>query len=119
MSRGSGWRHHPRLWRRVTDEAILQIGGSRRSASSIGRTQNEPLHRLGETLVIVRVCGSVGLLFLVLAANERAERYFARSEMRGRLRFGASEDFVKSLLPEVSREFVRTHPLFEFELTVG
>ena len=55
----------------------------------------------------------------ILAANERAERYLAGSELRGRLRFGASEDFVTSLLPEVLREFVRTHPLVEFELTVG
>jgi DNA-binding transcriptional LysR family regulator len=54
-----------------------------------------------------------------VAANERAERYFAGSELRGGLRFGASEDFVTSLLPEVLREFVRTHPLVEFELTVG
>src|SRR6202021_578755 len=45
----------------------------------------------------------------ILAANERAERYFAGSELRGRRRFGASEDFVTSLLPEVLREFVRTH----------
>jgi DNA-binding transcriptional LysR family regulator len=55
----------------------------------------------------------------IVAANERAERYFAGSELRGRLRFGASEDFVTSLLPEVLREFVRTHPLVEFELAVG
>jgi len=41
------------------------------------------------------------------------------SELRGRLRFGASADFVTSLLPEVLREFVRTHPLVEFELTVA
>ena len=39
----------------------------------------------------------------ILAANERAERYFAGSELRGRLRFGASEDFVTSLLPDVLR----------------
>ena len=55
----------------------------------------------------------------ILAANERAERYFAGSELRGRLRFGASDDFVASRLPGVLREFVRTHPLVEFELTVG
>jgi DNA-binding transcriptional LysR family regulator len=55
----------------------------------------------------------------ILAANERAERYFAGSELRGRLRFGASDDFVASHLPDVLREFVRTHPLVEFELTVG
>src|SRR6201988_4565135 len=55
----------------------------------------------------------------ILAANDRAERYFAGSQLRGRLRFGASEDFAASLLPEVLREFVSTHPLVEFELTVG
>src|ERR1700731_4327084 len=55
----------------------------------------------------------------ILAANERAERYFAGSQLRGRLRVGASGDFAASLLPEVLREFVRTHPLVEFELTVG
>jgi DNA-binding transcriptional LysR family regulator len=55
----------------------------------------------------------------ILVANERAGRYFAASQLRGRLRFGASEDFVASLLPDVLREFVRTHPLVEFELTVG
>ena len=49
----------------------------------------------------------------ILAANERAERYFAGSKLRGRLQFGASEDFAASLLPEVLREFVRTHPLVE------
>ena len=47
----------------------------------------------------------------ILAANEQAARYFADSELRGRVRFGASEDFVTSLLPEVLRQFVRKHPL--------
>ncbi len=51
--------------------------------------------------------------------NERAERDFAGSELRGRLRFGASEDFVTSLSPDVLRQFVRSHPLVEFELNVG
>ena len=55
----------------------------------------------------------------ILAANERAQRYFAGSQVRGRLRFGTSEDFVASRLPEVLREFVRTHPLVDVELTVG
>jgi DNA-binding transcriptional LysR family regulator len=55
----------------------------------------------------------------ILAANQRAERYFAGSQLRGRLRFGASEDFVASRLPEVLREFVHTHRLVDVELTVG
>src|ERR1700729_2511995 len=42
----------------------------------------------------------------IMAANERAARYFAGSELRGRLGFGASEDFVTSHFPEVLRGFV-------------
>jgi len=55
----------------------------------------------------------------ILSANDRAHRYFGGSQLRGRLRFGTSEDFVTSRLPDVLRDFVRTHPLVEFELTVG
>ncbi len=55
----------------------------------------------------------------ILEVNERAQRYFAGSELRGRLRFGTSEDFVLSQLPEVLRTFVRAHPLVDLELTVA
>ena len=55
----------------------------------------------------------------ILSANDRAQRYFTGSQLRGRLRFGTSEDFVTSRLPDVLRDFVRSHPLVEFELTVG
>ena len=54
----------------------------------------------------------------ILEANERARRYFAGSQLRGRVRFGASEDFVSSRLPEVLAEFVRQHPLVDLALTV-
>lgn len=55
----------------------------------------------------------------ILAANDRARRYFSGSELRGRLRFGASEDFVQSRLPEVLRAFMRQHPSVDLELTIG
>ena len=61
----------------------------------------------------------LGLAQGILEANERARRYFAGSELRGRVRFGASEDFVQSRLPEVLREFTRVHRAVDFELTVG
>jgi DNA-binding transcriptional LysR family regulator len=60
----------------------------------------------------------VGFARSILEANERARRYFAGSQLRGRVRFGASEDFVTSALPEVLRDFVRLHPLVDLELTV-
>jgi DNA-binding transcriptional LysR family regulator len=54
----------------------------------------------------------------ILEANDRARRYFAGSQLRGRVRFGASEDFVTSRLPEVLSDFVRQHPLVDLELNV-
>jgi DNA-binding transcriptional LysR family regulator len=61
----------------------------------------------------------LGLAGGILAANERAKRYFAGSELRGRLRFGAAEDFVATRLARVLRDFVRVHPAVDLELTVG
>jgi DNA-binding transcriptional LysR family regulator len=55
----------------------------------------------------------------ILDANARARAYFEGSQLRGRLRFGASEDFVSSRLPELLRAFVRRHALVDLELTVG
>jgi DNA-binding transcriptional LysR family regulator len=61
----------------------------------------------------------LGLAQGILEANERARQYFAVSGLRGRVRFGASEDFVQSRLPEVIREFTRVHRSVDLELTVG
>ena len=55
----------------------------------------------------------------ILAAQERLERHLAGSPLRGRIRFGASEDFAYSRLPEVLAEFGRAHASVDLELTVG
>jgi DNA-binding transcriptional LysR family regulator len=55
----------------------------------------------------------------ILDAHERAERYFSEAPLHGRLRFGTSEDFVFSRLPDVLRDFRRSHPMLDLELTVG
>jgi DNA-binding transcriptional LysR family regulator len=55
----------------------------------------------------------------ILEANARARDYFAGSQVRGRVRFGTSEDFVSSRLPELLRDFVRRHAGVDLELTVG
>ena len=60
----------------------------------------------------------VGFAQSILQANARAQDYFAGSQLRGRVRFGTSEDFVSSRLPEVLRAFVQRHPLVDLELTV-
>src|ERR1700761_9317437 len=55
----------------------------------------------------------------ILEANARARDYFAGSRLRGRVRFGTSEDFVSSRLPEWLADFVRQHPLVDLALTVA
>ena len=55
----------------------------------------------------------------VVAANDRAINHFDRTVMRGRLRFGVSEDLVLSRLPEVLRHFREEHPLVDLDMTVG
>jgi DNA-binding transcriptional LysR family regulator len=60
----------------------------------------------------------LGFARSILAANERAAGFFAGTRLRGRLRFGVSEDFVLTRLPEVLADFRREHPDVELELTV-
>lgn len=55
----------------------------------------------------------------IMETNARAEEFFAGSKMRGRLRFGASEDLVLFWLPEILSTFVRKNPQVDFELTIA
>ncbi len=55
----------------------------------------------------------------ILDGNERMERYFAGSELRGRIRLGVSEDFVLSGLPDVLAAFAQRHSSVDLELVVG
>ncbi len=61
----------------------------------------------------------LGFARSILEAQERAGRHFARTELRGGLRFGVGEDLVLSRLPEILKEFVRANPHVDLELTVG
>jgi DNA-binding transcriptional LysR family regulator len=61
----------------------------------------------------------VGFARCILEVQERAERHFTGSKLRGRLRFGVGEDLVLSRLPEILREFVNANPRVDLELTVG
>ncbi|MFC7303369.1 LysR substrate-binding domain-containing protein [Streptomyces monticola] len=60
----------------------------------------------------------LGFARTILSAHERAAAYFAGTRLRGRLRFGASEDFVLTELPEILEAFRRDHPEVDLELTV-
>jgi len=54
-----------------------------------------------------------------LEANARIDGYLTGSNLRGHIRFGASEDFVFSALPDVLAEFTKKHSAVDLELTVG
>ncbi|MFD4762997.1 LysR family transcriptional regulator [Streptomyces sp. NPDC058439] len=60
----------------------------------------------------------LGFARTILEAHERAAAFFTGTRLRGRLRFGASEDFVLTRLPEILESFRRDHPEVELELTV-
>lgn len=60
-----------------------------------------------------------GFAHSILDTNRRAVDYFAGSQVRGRVRFGTSEDFVSTRLPELLRDFVRQHAAVDLELKVG
>jgi DNA-binding transcriptional LysR family regulator len=54
----------------------------------------------------------------ILEVNERALAHFSGAQLRGRVRFGTSDDFVSSRLSDVLRDFTRRHPGVDLELTV-
>lgn len=60
----------------------------------------------------------LGFARAILQAHERAAAFFGGTRLRGRLRFGASEDFVTTRLPEILESFRREHPEVDLELTV-
>lgn len=55
----------------------------------------------------------------MLELNGKAVALFDESRLRGRLRFGASEDVVASRLSGVLEDFIRLYPLVDLELTVA
>src|SRR5580704_17295301 len=55
----------------------------------------------------------------VLEEYSRMDEFLHGVPLRGRLRFGTSEDFVLSALPDVLAAFARRHPEVDMELTAG
>ena len=55
----------------------------------------------------------------IIETGERAERHFAGTKLRGRVRFGASEDLVLSWLPSVLKGFTTDHPEIDLEFTIA
>jgi DNA-binding transcriptional LysR family regulator len=61
----------------------------------------------------------IGFARTILETSERAERHFAGTRLRGRIRFGASEDLVVAWLPSVLKAFTHDHPEVDLEFTIA
>jgi len=115
--------------------AVAQTGGFTSAAQRLGVQQSTVSQRVrrleqaaGRQLFVrdthsVELTGEgeamVGFARSILDAHEQAADHFARTEVRGRVRFGASEDFVLTELPQILRAFRRSNPQVDLELTVG
>lgn len=88
----------------------------RRLEESVGR----PLFLRDTRVVALTDDGEAmtGFARTILAAHEQAISYFTGSALRGRLRFGASDDLAITQLPRILREFRQSHPRIDLELTV-
>ncbi|HEY7046787.1 MAG TPA: LysR substrate-binding domain-containing protein [Jatrophihabitantaceae bacterium] len=60
-----------------------------------------------------------GFARAILAAHEQAAGYFSGSGLRGRLRFGVSDDLALTPLPRILRDFRQLYPRIDLELTVA
>ncbi|HEY3088167.1 MAG TPA: LysR substrate-binding domain-containing protein [Jatrophihabitantaceae bacterium] len=60
-----------------------------------------------------------GFARTILAAHEQAAGYFSGSGLRGRLRFGVSDDLALTQLPRILRDFRQLYPRIDLELTVA
>ncbi|HVO03240.1 MAG TPA: LysR family transcriptional regulator, partial [Candidatus Cybelea sp.] len=56
---------------------------------------------------------------LILEAITTAEAQFAGPRLKGRVRFGTSDDMVVGPLPDVLAAFRRRHPDVELNITIG
>jgi DNA-binding transcriptional LysR family regulator len=55
----------------------------------------------------------------IVGASQSAADYFADAAPRTRIRFGVSEDFVLTCLPDILRCFMASNPLVSVDLTMG
>ncbi|BEV13736.1 LysR family transcriptional regulator [Herbaspirillum sp. DW155] len=56
---------------------------------------------------------------LILQAHARAEAQFSAPRLRGRVRFGTSDDLAMGPLPDMLAAFRSQHPEVELEITIG
>jgi DNA-binding transcriptional LysR family regulator len=60
-----------------------------------------------------------GFARTIVSVQQEARDFFTGSVLRGRLRFGVSDDLALTALPRILRDFRRLYPRIDLELTVS
>ena len=89
----------------------------RRLEQAVGR----PLFIRDTRRVVLTADGEAmaGFARTILAAQEQAVGYFTGSALRGRLRFGVTDDLALTPVPRILRDFRQLYPRIDLELTVS
>ena len=106
-------------------EAGRQLGLTQSTVSDHIRRLEESLGRrlfVRDTHSLALTADGESLLVharLILQAHARAEAQFSAPRLRGRVRFGTSDDLAMGPLPDMLAAFRSQHPEVELEITIG
>ncbi|EJN08893.1 LysR family transcriptional regulator [Herbaspirillum sp. YR522] len=106
-------------------EAGRQLGLTQSSVSDHIRRLEQTVGRrlfVRDTHSLALTPDGEGLLVharLILEAHARAEAQFSGTRLRGRVRFGTSDDLAMGPLPDMLAAFRAQHPEVELEITIG
>lgn len=89
----------------------------RKLEAAVGRTL---FLRDTRTVTLTADCEALaGFARTIVSVQQEANDFFAGSVLRGRLRFGVSDDLALTALPRILRDFRRLYPRIDLELTVS
>lgn len=99
------------LTQSTVSEHIRQLESTVGHRLFVRDTHSLALTRDGETLLVHAR--------LILEAHAAAEAQFTGPKLRGRVRFGTSDDLVQGPVPDMLAAFRRRHPDVDLDITIG
>lgn len=99
------------LTQSTVSEHIRQLEAALGRRLFVRDTHSLALTQDGETLLVHAR--------LILEAHAAAEAQFTGPKLRGRVRFGTSDDLVQGPVPDILAAFRRRHPDVDLDITIG